>query len=96
MNWLYDSSGSPVVFLLHGKAYRPSGRFFAHLRGIELWRGGAYVGEVYQGDRLLFREHTPHNTRPTHEEFELDVLEPLEPLGRLSIFVPYGFRDVRL
>jgi hypothetical protein len=94
--WLYNSDGEPVVFLELGKAYFPSGRFFAHVRGRELWRGDAYVGEVHEEDWLLFREDTAHNTTPLFEEDEMDVMEPLAPLDRLGIFVPYGFRDVRV
>lgn len=52
--WLYNSSGSPIAFIVDDKVFSTSGSFIGRLDGNEVWHG-SYKGEIVNGNRFLYK-----------------------------------------
>lgn len=92
--WLFDSTGRPIVFIKDDKVFSRSGRFIGSLDGNEVWHG-SYKGEIVKGDRFLYKTTKGSVIRGTPGTPGTPGI-PGIPGAKAGISMPSGYRDVDL
>ena len=63
MEYLFDSKGNHIANLVNGHLHDPSGQNIGHFLSNEkilIDMRGKYLGEIVQGNRLLFNKTSPY------------------------------------
>lgn len=63
MEYLFDSKGNHIANLVNGHLHAPSGQNIGHFLSNEkilIDMQGKYLGEIVQGNRLLFNKTSPY------------------------------------
>ncbi|MGS0765380.1 hypothetical protein [Syntrophomonas curvata] len=63
MEYLFDSKGNHIANLVNGHLHDPSGQNIGHFLSNEkilIDMHGQYLGEIVQGNRLLFNKTSPY------------------------------------
>lgn len=92
--WLFDSNGTPIVFLKGDKVFSQSGNYVGLLKGNEVWHG-SYKGEIVKGNRFLYKTAkcaVSHSTPST----PAGTSTPSTPASKPGIILPSGYRDVQV
>lgn len=65
MEYLFDSHGKHVANFVNGQLYAPGGSNIGHYledQKIFIDMSGKYLGEIVQGNRLMFNKSSPHRS----------------------------------
>jgi hypothetical protein len=89
---LFNSRGRPIAYIHEGMLFKYDGQFLGWLEDGEVWNG-FYIGELVEGDRLLFDKAKADGVRPLRET-PFSPGMPYRPWGVPSCPLPSGFRDL--
>ena len=92
--WLYNSLGSPVVFVSGSNVFSKTGHFIGRLDGKEVWHG-SYKGEIVGSNHFLYNMSRGSVIRGTPGTPGTPGI-PGVPGNRGAIAVPAGYRDVNI
>ena len=65
MTFLFNSLGDHIANEVDGHLHSPTGENIGHFLsqfGIFIDMKGDYLGEIVQGNRLMYRHHSPHRS----------------------------------
>lgn len=65
MEYLFNSRGQHIANLVNGQLHALSGQNIGHFledQGIFIDMSGRYLGEIVQGNRLMYNRSSPHKT----------------------------------
>jgi hypothetical protein len=72
MEYLFDSEGNHITNFLNEQLHAPAGQHVGHFiktQGIFVDLSGNYLGEIVQGDRLMYNNSSPHKNT-NHGSYE--------------------------
>jgi hypothetical protein len=65
MEYLFDSHGKHIANFVNGQLHEPSGSNIGHYledQKIFIDMSGRYLGEIVQGNRLMYNRSSPHRS----------------------------------
>jgi hypothetical protein len=75
----FNSQGRPIAYVHDDCVFLYPNRFLGRMDGDEVWHG-VYVGEIVNGNRLLYREAEGREPRPAAKAIFAPGM-PIQPWG---------------